>query len=119
MPFPRVRKERVVAPKYPLYNDFSASGGGSIDVIELDLATLEGVPACLDALVAGGRTSDVVINNASVGAVPVVRSTGDVDDAGIRGCHAGSARGLPACPLGRSGARERTVSQCPARSSVQ
>ncbi|HEY2035156.1 MAG TPA: SDR family NAD(P)-dependent oxidoreductase [Rhizomicrobium sp.] len=44
--------------------------GGSLELIELDLASLKSVRACADALVKAGKPFDVVICNAGVMAVP-------------------------------------------------
>jgi NAD(P)-dependent dehydrogenase (short-subunit alcohol dehydrogenase family) len=44
--------------------------GGGLELIELDLASLESVRACADALVADGRRFDVVISNAGVMRTP-------------------------------------------------
>jgi NAD(P)-dependent dehydrogenase (short-subunit alcohol dehydrogenase family) len=44
--------------------------GGSLELIELDLASLASVRACADALVAAGKPFDVVICNAGVMATP-------------------------------------------------
>ncbi len=44
--------------------------GGSLDLIELDLASLASVRACADALVAKARPFDVIICNAGVMATP-------------------------------------------------
>jgi NAD(P)-dependent dehydrogenase (short-subunit alcohol dehydrogenase family) len=46
------------------------ANGGSLDLIELDLASLASVRACADALVADGRLFDIVIANAGVMAAP-------------------------------------------------
>jgi NAD(P)-dependent dehydrogenase (short-subunit alcohol dehydrogenase family) len=46
------------------------AGGGSLDLIELDLASLASVRACANALVADGRSLDVIIANAGVMATP-------------------------------------------------
>jgi NAD(P)-dependent dehydrogenase (short-subunit alcohol dehydrogenase family) len=43
-----------------------AANGGGLELVELDLASLENVRACADALVADGRPFDVVIANAGV-----------------------------------------------------
>ena len=43
---------------------------GSLELIELDLASLESVRACADKLVAAGKPFDVVICNAGVMATP-------------------------------------------------
>jgi NAD(P)-dependent dehydrogenase (short-subunit alcohol dehydrogenase family) len=49
-------------------------GGGSFNLIELDLASLASVRSCADALVADGRPIDVVIANAGVMATPLGRT---------------------------------------------
>src|SRR5262249_19406851 len=47
-----------------------AARGGSLELIELDLASLKSVRACADKLVAAGKPFDVVICNAGVMATP-------------------------------------------------
>lgn len=47
-----------------------AAGGGSLELVELDLADLRSVRACADALVAAGKPFDLVICNAGVMACP-------------------------------------------------
>ncbi|HEY1961490.1 MAG TPA: SDR family NAD(P)-dependent oxidoreductase, partial [Rhizomicrobium sp.] len=47
-----------------------AARGGSLELIELDLASLKSVRACADKLVAAGKPFDVVICNAGVMAAP-------------------------------------------------
>jgi NAD(P)-dependent dehydrogenase (short-subunit alcohol dehydrogenase family) len=47
-----------------------AKNGGSLELVELDLASLKSVRACADALVKAGKPFDVVICNAGVMAVP-------------------------------------------------
>jgi NAD(P)-dependent dehydrogenase (short-subunit alcohol dehydrogenase family) len=47
-----------------------ATNGGGLELIELDLASLKSVRACADALVADGRSFDVVIANAGVMRTP-------------------------------------------------
>ena len=47
-----------------------ASPGGSLELVELDLASLKSVRACADALVKAGKPFDVVICNAGVMACP-------------------------------------------------
>jgi NAD(P)-dependent dehydrogenase (short-subunit alcohol dehydrogenase family) len=47
-----------------------ASGGGALELVELDLASLASVRAAADALVADGRLFDLIIANAGVMAVP-------------------------------------------------
>jgi NAD(P)-dependent dehydrogenase (short-subunit alcohol dehydrogenase family) len=48
----------------------AASNGGSLDLVELDLANLKSVRACADGLLAKGQAFDVVIANAGVMATP-------------------------------------------------
>jgi NAD(P)-dependent dehydrogenase (short-subunit alcohol dehydrogenase family) len=47
-----------------------AAGGGGLDLVELDLASLKSVRACADGLVAAGRPFDAVIANAGVMRTP-------------------------------------------------
>jgi NAD(P)-dependent dehydrogenase (short-subunit alcohol dehydrogenase family) len=47
-----------------------AANGGGLELVELDLASLESVRACADALVAAGRPFDAVIANAGVMSTP-------------------------------------------------
>ena len=46
------------------------AGGGTFDLVELDLASLASVRTCADALLADGRAFDVIIANAGVMACP-------------------------------------------------
>jgi NAD(P)-dependent dehydrogenase (short-subunit alcohol dehydrogenase family) len=46
------------------------AGGGSFELVELDLASLESVRACADGLLARGECLDVIIANAGVMATP-------------------------------------------------
>lgn len=46
------------------------TGGGSLELVELDLASLKSVRACADGLLADGRPFDVIIANAGVMATP-------------------------------------------------
>ncbi len=48
----------------------ATSGGGSFELIELDLASLKNVRACADELLARGESLDVIIANAGVMATP-------------------------------------------------
>ena len=50
------------------------AGGGSLDLIELDLAALQSVRACADKLVAVGRRFNAIIANAGVMATPFGRT---------------------------------------------
>jgi NAD(P)-dependent dehydrogenase (short-subunit alcohol dehydrogenase family) len=47
-----------------------AANGGSLELVELDLASLASVRRCADALLADGRPFDVIIANAGVMATP-------------------------------------------------
>jgi NAD(P)-dependent dehydrogenase (short-subunit alcohol dehydrogenase family) len=47
-----------------------AANGGSLELVQLDLADLKSVRACADALLADGRPFDLIIANAGVMAVP-------------------------------------------------
>ena len=47
-----------------------AANGGSLELVQLDLADLKSVRACADALLADGRRFDIVIANAGVMACP-------------------------------------------------
>jgi NAD(P)-dependent dehydrogenase (short-subunit alcohol dehydrogenase family) len=49
----------------------AAAGGGSFDIVELDLGNLKSVRACADALIKRGQSFDVVIANAGVMATPL------------------------------------------------
>lgn len=48
----------------------AAAGGGSLELVALDLAALASVRACADALLADGRPFDIIIANAGVMACP-------------------------------------------------
>jgi NAD(P)-dependent dehydrogenase (short-subunit alcohol dehydrogenase family) len=48
----------------------AAAGGGSFELVELDLANLKSVRACADSLLAKGEPFDIVIANAGVMATP-------------------------------------------------
>jgi NAD(P)-dependent dehydrogenase (short-subunit alcohol dehydrogenase family) len=47
-----------------------ATGGGSLELIQLDLASLDSVRRCADGLLAAGRPFDLIIANAGVMACP-------------------------------------------------
>ena len=51
------------------------SSGGSLELVELDLGSLKSVRACADALLAAGKSFDVVIANAGVMATPFGRTS--------------------------------------------
>ena len=61
------KAERATAP----VRAAAAAGGGSLDLVELDLASLASVRACAGALIADGRRFDVIIANAGVMAPPL------------------------------------------------
>jgi NAD(P)-dependent dehydrogenase (short-subunit alcohol dehydrogenase family) len=52
----------------------AGSSGGSLELVELDLASLASVRSCADALLSAGRPLDVVIANAGVMACPFGRT---------------------------------------------
>ena len=52
----------------------AAAGGGSFELVALDLTNLKSVRACADALLAKGQSFDVVIANAGVMATPFGRT---------------------------------------------
>lgn len=54
--------------------DAVAQGGGSLEWIELDLASLHSVRACADRLLADGRRFDAIIANAGIMAPPFGRT---------------------------------------------
>jgi NAD(P)-dependent dehydrogenase (short-subunit alcohol dehydrogenase family) len=47
-----------------------AAGGGSLELVQLDLASLDSVRRCADSLLAAGKSFDVIIANAGVMACP-------------------------------------------------
>jgi NAD(P)-dependent dehydrogenase (short-subunit alcohol dehydrogenase family) len=52
----------------------AAANGGSLELVELDLASLKSVRACADKLLAKGEPLDVVIANAGVMATPFAQT---------------------------------------------
>jgi NAD(P)-dependent dehydrogenase (short-subunit alcohol dehydrogenase family) len=56
-----------------------AANGGSLHLIELDLASLASVRACADALVSAGQPLDLIIANAGVMACPQSRTSDGFD----------------------------------------
>jgi NAD(P)-dependent dehydrogenase (short-subunit alcohol dehydrogenase family) len=54
--------------------DAAAQGGGSLELIELDLTSLQSVRACADKLLGNGQLFDVIIANAGVMATPFGRT---------------------------------------------
>jgi len=64
------RAERATAS----IRDAASRGGGSLQLIELDLASLASVRGCADRLLADGRRFDAIIANAGVMATPFGRT---------------------------------------------
>lgn len=58
-----------------IVREATSASGGSLELVELDLASLSSVRACADALLADGRSFDVIIANAGVMATPQGRTT--------------------------------------------
>ncbi|MDQ8733256.1 SDR family NAD(P)-dependent oxidoreductase [Paenibacillus sp. LHD-38] len=54
--------------------DTAARGGGNLELIELDLASLQSVRACADKLFADGQRFDAIIANAGIMATPFGRT---------------------------------------------
>ncbi len=65
-----VKAERAVAS----VRDAALQAGGSLELIELDLASLQSVRACADMLLADGRPFDAIIANAGIMATPFGRT---------------------------------------------
>jgi NAD(P)-dependent dehydrogenase (short-subunit alcohol dehydrogenase family) len=57
-----------------LVRDAASQGGGSLELIGLDLASLQSVRACADKLLADGRPFDSIVANAGVMATPFGRT---------------------------------------------
>ena len=113
-----------------------AAHGGGLELVELDLASLESVRACADALVKAGKPFDLVIANAGVMACPKGTDDGRLRNAvrhqpsrpfraGQPDCvadEAGFAAGEPvvggASLLRRRSRRSRISSTRPIRSSA-
>ena len=53
-----------------IVREAASASGGSLELVELDLASLTSVRACTDSLLADGRSFDVIIANAGVMATP-------------------------------------------------
>lgn len=50
--------------------DAAVQGGGSLELIELDLSSMQSVRACAEKLLANGQRFDVIIANAGIMATP-------------------------------------------------
>ncbi|MBC2806465.1 SDR family NAD(P)-dependent oxidoreductase, partial [Rhizobium ruizarguesonis] len=58
----RAKAERATAS----VRDAASQGGGTLELTELDLASLQSIRACADRLLADGRRFDSIIANAGV-----------------------------------------------------
>jgi NAD(P)-dependent dehydrogenase (short-subunit alcohol dehydrogenase family) len=69
-----VRDLAKAEPAAASVRDAASQGGGSLELIELDLASLQSVRACADRLLADDRPFNAVIANAGVMATPFGRT---------------------------------------------
>jgi NAD(P)-dependent dehydrogenase (short-subunit alcohol dehydrogenase family) len=69
-----VRDLAKAGPATASVRDAASQGGGSLELIELDLASLRSIRACADKLLADGRPFDAIIANAGVMATPFGRT---------------------------------------------
>ncbi|WP_342236987.1 SDR family NAD(P)-dependent oxidoreductase [Inquilinus sp. OTU3971] len=69
-----VRDPAKAEPAMAPVREAASQGGGSLALIELDLASLQSVRACADKLLADGRPFDSIIANAGVMATPFGRT---------------------------------------------
>lgn len=69
-----VRNLAKAEPAAASVRDAASQAGGSLELIELDLASLRSVRACADRLSADGRPFDSIIANAGVMATPLGRT---------------------------------------------
>lgn len=69
-----VRGHAKVKSVTALVRDDATRGGGSLELIELDLASLQSVRACVNKLLADDRRFDAIIANAGVMATPFERT---------------------------------------------
>ncbi|MGO4727866.1 MULTISPECIES: SDR family NAD(P)-dependent oxidoreductase [unclassified Inquilinus] len=69
-----VRNLAKAGPATASVRDAASQGGGSLELIELDLASLQSVRACADKLLADGRLFDAIVANAGVMATPFGRT---------------------------------------------
>ena len=70
------KAEATTAP----VRDAAAQGGGRLELIELDLASLQSVYACADQLLAGGQSFDAIIANAGIMATPFSRTVDGLEN---------------------------------------
>lgn len=69
-----VRDLTRAEPATAAVREAAAQGGGSLALIELDLASLQSVRVCADRLLADGPLFDAIIANAGVMATPFSRT---------------------------------------------
>lgn len=69
-----VRNLAKAEPATASVRDAASQGGGSLELINLDLASLQSVRACADKLLADGQQFDAIIANAGVMATPFGRT---------------------------------------------
>jgi NAD(P)-dependent dehydrogenase (short-subunit alcohol dehydrogenase family) len=69
-----VRNLAKAEPATTSVRDAASQGGGSLELINLDLASLQSVRACADKLLADGQPFDAIIANAGVMATPFGRT---------------------------------------------
>ncbi len=69
-----VRNLAKAEPATASVRDAAPQGGGSLELINLDLASLQSVRACADKLLADGQPFDSIIANAGVMATPFGRT---------------------------------------------
>ncbi|CAA9309702.1 Putative oxidoreductase [uncultured Leptolyngbya sp.] len=69
-----VRNLAKAEPATTSVRDAASQGGGSLELINLDLASLQSVCACADKLLANGQPFDAIIANAGVMATPFGRT---------------------------------------------
>jgi NAD(P)-dependent dehydrogenase (short-subunit alcohol dehydrogenase family) len=69
-----VRDLAKAEPATASVRDAASQGGGSLELIELDLANLQSVRACAEKLLADGQSFDSIIANAGVMATPFGRT---------------------------------------------
>lgn len=69
-----VRDLAKAEPATASVRDAASQGGGSLELIELDLASQQSVRACADKLLADGQPFDSIIANAGVMATPFGRT---------------------------------------------
>jgi NAD(P)-dependent dehydrogenase (short-subunit alcohol dehydrogenase family) len=74
-----VRDLSQAAPATSQIRDAALQGGGSLELIELDLGSLKSVRTAADGILARGRRFDVIIANAGVMATPAGRTVDGIE----------------------------------------